>query len=126
MRPCLNRPNPPPCSSRRRSVSVAAVLFAGLGGLSEAPWRILCGMGVLFCLIMLVVFGMMAANEQSMAMRRGLAWAYGALVGLCHGLFFAPDGGVLSLLLHMGGAALVARAAFWRLELTSPSMWDRD
>lgn len=107
-------------------VSVAAVLFAGLGGLLDAPWRPLCGVGAALCGAVLMVFWTIAGVEGPLSTGRRLAWAIGALAGLCYALFFVPGEGLVSLLLHTGGGALLARVVHWGNELRSPSTWDRD
>jgi hypothetical protein len=107
-------------------VSVAAVLFAGLGGLFDEPWRTPFGVGVALCGAVLLVFWIIASVEGPLSTGRRLSWAIGALVGLCYALFFVPGEGLVSLLLHTGGGALLTRVAHWGNELRSPSTWDRD
>ena len=107
-------------------VCVVAVLFAGLGGLLDDPWRTLCGAGVLFCGLMLMVFWIIASNGQSLSISRRLSWVFGALLGLCYALFMAPGEGLLNLLLHIGGGAIVGRFSHLMWEVRQPEFWDGD
>lgn len=107
-------------------VSVAAVLFAGLGGLLDDPWRTLCGAGLLFCGLMLTVFWMIASAGLSLSISRRVSWVFGALLGLCYALFMTPGEELLSLLLYVGGGTIVGRFGHLMWEVRRRGFWDGD
>lgn len=106
-------------------LAVCAVAFSGSGGLVTGEQvRTLLGAGAGFCLIMLMVpWIMLMARRWSAWAQCGMSTAYGALGGICYGLYFGAGTGWTSPLFNLAGGAGLGFVSFWAWRLRYPASW---
>jgi hypothetical protein len=92
-----------------------AVAFAGIGGIVAAePDRNLFAAGAGFWLLMLLVpWTFASTKEWPRSAHSGVAAAFGALVGACVGLCFAPATGLSGLFSHTAAGAFIGFVGYW-------------
>lgn len=107
-------------------LAVCSVAFSGFGGLAdEEQMRTLLGAGAGFCLIMLLVpWIMLMARRWSAWAQCGMSTAYGALGGICYGLYFGAGTGWTSLLVNLAAGAGLGFLSFWARWLRYAYSWD--
>jgi hypothetical protein len=121
MKPTSEPDLTPPISA----LAILAVAFSGFGGLaSDDTHRQLLAAGAGFCLLMLgVVWIFLTTKADSHQAQSGLSAAFGALVGVCHGLYFATGPSLRALLLKAAIGALGGYIAYWVLVLRTGGLW---
>lgn len=108
-------------------LAVGAVAFSGFGGLVPGEKvRTLLGAGAGFCLMMLLVpWIMLTARPWSEWAHCGMSTAYGALWGICYGLYFGAGTGWASPLVNAAAGAGLGFLSYWAWRLKHPrSGWD--